>query len=81
VADIFSATLPKSELHFAFLIFKGAFCAFEPLRQRGVQAVYGFHVAARHYPYHFGEWLRDCPGYKVYLILADFAGREYNALV
>jgi hypothetical protein len=37
VAEIFSATLPKSELHFAFLIFKGAFCAFEPLQQRGVQ--------------------------------------------
>ena len=27
VADIFSATLPKSEVHFAFLIFKGAFHA------------------------------------------------------
>ena len=33
------------------------------------------------YPYHFCEWLRDCSGYKVYLILADFAGREYNTLV
>ncbi len=39
------------------------------------QAVYGFHVAACCYPYHFCEWLRDCSGYKVYLILADFAGR------
>ena len=37
VADIFSATLPKSELHFAFLVFKDAFCTFEPLQQRGVQ--------------------------------------------
>ncbi len=37
VTVILSATLPKSELHFAFLIFKGAFCAFEPLQQRGVQ--------------------------------------------
>lgn len=45
------------------------------------QAVYGFHVAACRYPYHFCEWLRDCSGYKVYLILADFAGREYNTLV
>lgn len=45
------------------------------------QAVYGFHIAARRYPYHFCEWLHDCPGYKVYLILADFAGREYNTLV
>ena len=30
------------------------------------QAVYGFHVAACRYPYHFCEWLRDCSGYKVY---------------
>ena len=37
------------------------------------KAVYGFHVADCRYPYHFREWLRDCPGYKVYLILADFA--------
>ena len=45
-----------------------------------VKAVYGFHVAACRYPYHFCEWLRDCSGDKVYLILADFAGREYNTL-
>ena len=37
VADIFSATLPKSELHFAFLIFKGAFCALGLSQQCGVQ--------------------------------------------
>ena len=36
VTDIFSATLPESELHFAFLIFKGAKCAFEPPDERGV---------------------------------------------
>ena len=29
---------------------------------------------------HFRERLRDCPGDKVYLILADFAGRKYNTL-
>ena len=45
------------------------------------QAVYGFHVAACCYPYHFCEWLRDCSGYKVYLILADLAGLEYHTLV
>ena len=39
-----------------------------------------FHVAACRYPYHFRERLRDCPGDKVYLILADFAGRKYNTL-
>ena len=37
VADIFSATLPKSEVQNALLIFKGVFCAFEPSQQRGVQ--------------------------------------------
>ena len=37
VADIFSVTLSKSEVHNALLIFKGAFCAFEPPQQRGVQ--------------------------------------------
>lgn len=42
------------------------------------QTVYGFHAAACRYPYHFCEWLRDCPGDKVYLILADFAGLQYN---
>ncbi len=40
-----------------------------------------FHVAPVVTSYHFSEWLRDCSGYKVYLILADFAGREYNTLV
>ena len=33
----FSATLPKSEAHYALLIFKGAFCALEPSQQCGVQ--------------------------------------------
>ena len=42
------------------------------------QAVYGFHVAASRYPYHFCEWLCDSSGNKVDFILADFAGREYN---
>ena len=45
------------------------------------KAVNGFHVAACRYPYHFCEWLRDCSGDKVYLILADLAGREYNTLI
>lgn len=40
-----------------------------------------FHVAARRFPYHFRERLRDCPSYKVYLVLVDFAGREYNTLI
>ena len=44
------------------------------------KAVDCFHVAACRYPYHFRERLRDCPGDKVYLILADFAGRKYNTL-
>ena len=38
------------------------------------KAVDCFHVAACRYPYHFRERLRDCPGDKVYLILADFPG-------
>ena len=40
-----------------------------------------FEITACRYPYHFNEWLRDCPSYKVYLILADFVGRDYDALV
>ena len=45
------------------------------------KAVDSFHIAACRHPDHFCERLRDCSGYKVYLILADFAGREYNTLV
>ena len=45
------------------------------------QTIYRFHIAARRYPYHFRERLRDCPGDKVYLVLADFTALRYNTFV
>ena len=45
------------------------------------QAIYGFHVATCRQPCHLHKQLRDCFGHKVYLILADSAGPEYNTSI
>lgn len=39
VEDIYSVTLQKSEVHFAFLIFKGAFCAFDEVTAKAWSAL------------------------------------------